>query len=340
MTFTVTYRDRSGAKAEAEIEAAGRAECVAECRARGIAPMEIREGRSGRSSASPKSASQGGAGRAASVSAAPRGGIWKAAILAAVLAVGGGTWWWFAARPGSAPLQAEVPEKAKSDKSVASPRPAARPSVAPAPAAVSNEPPPVAKPDPHENMKMVIGYCGGHRVTNWVAVATNDAASARRKRRFSSGLEEQLSWVFNTEVGDAPPVFLPPLSKWDSRSVGDILAREIVISDDDSERDKQSKRRMVEVKRALKEYIDAGGKAESFIEHYHSFLKQANAQWKDAKRSVIDLYRTERDPNLLKSYIIKVNEGLAEKGIKPITLPKAMCEELGIEAENGNQKEK
>ena len=206
--------------------------------------------------------------------------------------------------------------------------------------AVTNVVPAVTNSDPHENMKMVIGYRGGHRVTNWVAVATNDTASAKRKRRFSSGLEEQLSWIFDTEVGDAPPVFLPPLSKWDSSSVGDILAREIVISDDDSERDKQSKMRMIEVKRALKEYIDAGGKVEGFIEHYHSFLKQANAQWKDAKRSVIDLYRTERDPNLLKSYIIKVNEGLAEKGIKPITLPKAMCEELGIEAENSNQKEK
>ena len=337
MTFTVTYRDKSGAKAEAVIEVAGRAECVAECRARGIAPMAIREGRSGRGSASQKDAFP----RSDGDSAAPlscRSRIIAATLLVAVAI--GGVWWWFAARSGISPSHVEVPEKVRSDKRVVSPRPAAKPSIAHPTAVVSNEVPTGAKPDPHENMKMVIGYRGGHRVTNWVAVATNDAASAKRKRRFSSGLEEQLSWVFNTEVGDAPPVFLPPLSKWDSRSVGDILAREIVISDDDSERDKQSKMRMMEVKRALKEYIDAGGKAEGFIEHYHSFLKQANAQWKDAKRSVIDLYRTERDPNLLKSYIIKVNEGLAEKGIKPITLPKAMCEELGIEAENSNQKEK
>ena len=35
MTFTVTYRSKTGAKAEIEIEAASRAACVAECKARG-----------------------------------------------------------------------------------------------------------------------------------------------------------------------------------------------------------------------------------------------------------------------------------------------------------------
>ena len=46
MTFTVIYREKSGAKAEVEIGAANRSECVAECKARGIAPAGIREGRS------------------------------------------------------------------------------------------------------------------------------------------------------------------------------------------------------------------------------------------------------------------------------------------------------
>ncbi len=43
MTFTVTYRDKSGAKREEALEAASRAECVATCRARGVAPIAIRE---------------------------------------------------------------------------------------------------------------------------------------------------------------------------------------------------------------------------------------------------------------------------------------------------------
>ena len=47
MTFTVTYRDKSGARREEAIEAADRAACVAACRARGILPLAIREGTKG-----------------------------------------------------------------------------------------------------------------------------------------------------------------------------------------------------------------------------------------------------------------------------------------------------
>ena len=45
MTFTVTYRAKDGALREERVEAANRAECVAECRRRGIAPTKIAEGK-------------------------------------------------------------------------------------------------------------------------------------------------------------------------------------------------------------------------------------------------------------------------------------------------------
>ena len=48
MTFAVTYREKSGAKAEVEIEAANRAACFAQCKARGIVPLGVREGRAKR----------------------------------------------------------------------------------------------------------------------------------------------------------------------------------------------------------------------------------------------------------------------------------------------------
>ena len=120
MTFTVTYRGADGALREEAVEAAGRAECFAQCRARGIAPVSVREGarKGGRkNAASPKMATQGGAGRAANVSAAPRGGTWKAAVLAAaVLAVvGGGLWWFLAAREDAHP---PAPKAVKAVKDV------------------------------------------------------------------------------------------------------------------------------------------------------------------------------------------------------------------------------
>ena len=122
MLFTVTCREKDGAKAEVEIEAANRSDCFAQCKARGIVPLGVREGRT----ASLKRATQGGAGRAANVSAAPRGGIWRAAILAAaVLAVAVGLWWWLAARDGQADAREHVPPARgeNSGKRVSSPKP-------------------------------------------------------------------------------------------------------------------------------------------------------------------------------------------------------------------------
>ena len=103
MTFTVTYRGRDGAKREEYIDAANRAECMAECRRRGIAPSSIREGRA---------PLRPGNGSAASQNMA-RSQIGKAAVLAlVVLAVAGGAWWWFAARSANAPHQAGTPKPA------------------------------------------------------------------------------------------------------------------------------------------------------------------------------------------------------------------------------------
>ena len=44
MTFTVTYRGADGAMRAERIEAAGRGECFAQCRARNIAPISVKEG--------------------------------------------------------------------------------------------------------------------------------------------------------------------------------------------------------------------------------------------------------------------------------------------------------
>ena len=98
MTFTVTYRAKDGALREERIEAANRAECVAECRRRGIAPTGIKEGG--------KSRQDGG-------SPSQRRLTGNAAILAAVVlaALAGGVWWW-ATRRGAGDGDATAPRGA------------------------------------------------------------------------------------------------------------------------------------------------------------------------------------------------------------------------------------
>ena len=90
MTFTVTYRGKDGAKCEETVEAASRSDCVAECRRRGIAPTAIREGRSGKSAASPN-------GRARSASARL---VRIVIALVVVILVVAGVWWWLASHSG------------------------------------------------------------------------------------------------------------------------------------------------------------------------------------------------------------------------------------------------
>ena len=108
MTFAYTYRSSDGQRHSAEIEAESRDAAFAKVRGElGIKPIKV-------------TAAEGGAGRAANVSAAPRGGMWRL-VAAAVLfaAVFGGAWWWLAARGGRgaegrdaapAPAPAPAPE--------------------------------------------------------------------------------------------------------------------------------------------------------------------------------------------------------------------------------------
>ena len=85
MLFTYTYRSSDGQRHTAEIEAENRDAAFARVRAElGIKPIKVVavEGESG-------------AGRAANVSAAPRGGVWRLVAAAVLLAaVFGGVVWW------------------------------------------------------------------------------------------------------------------------------------------------------------------------------------------------------------------------------------------------------
>ena len=125
MTFTVTYREKDGTRAEIEIEAANRAACVAACKARGITPTTIREGR------------QDGGSPYGHAGAKPAMRWIVAAVLCVVVL--GGVWWWLGrseAPPPAEPGHVQKPkvEKPKDDKPKAKPS-VSKPAATPAPSA-------------------------------------------------------------------------------------------------------------------------------------------------------------------------------------------------------------
>ena len=134
MTFTVTYRAKDGAKAEVEIEAASRAACVAACKARGVAPLGIREGRaSSRPRAAETAVPHDGRAEARP---SPRRGLYLAVAVLCAAAVGGGLWWWLG-RTDAPPAEKPKDAKPAAAKSVPQPRPVPKKPAAQAPAAAS-----------------------------------------------------------------------------------------------------------------------------------------------------------------------------------------------------------
>ena len=98
MTFTITYRDKTGAKREEALEAASRVKCVAECRKRGISPLSIREG--GHAGRVPLPGGRTKGTKGAKDLNGLKGdscGLQFLAILgtlAFLVILGGGAWWW------------------------------------------------------------------------------------------------------------------------------------------------------------------------------------------------------------------------------------------------------
>ena len=91
------------------------------------------------------------------------------------------------------------------------------------------------------------------------------------------------------------------------------------VRETDSERAAFAKETVDYAKKIFKEYLEKGGEPEGFLEYYHSELKEAYEIRKQAQESVNKIIA--ETPELTGDYIKKVNESLAEKGIKGIVVP-------------------
>ncbi len=310
MTFTVTYRAKDGALREERVDAANRAECLAECRKRGIAPTGIREGKTGKSGKSRMS-----------------GKSWFA-IGAALAIVAGGAWWWFGGR-GAAALPAEAPARPKAEK------PKGRDGERPTPkSALHGKGTPSAKPTANTTTPATndVRYYAGQPVVR-VDTSTNSAgmvverlytADGKRHRVthfpppvFKHASDEYLATLLSTPSGaEMPP--LPDLSRENmEEQFRKSLEDEIEVKPDDPERIKDLKAKVMIVRENMKEMLKEG---RGFAEVLEEARKTANENVEVRSQAVAqyyDLLRKGQDGDA-EELRKKMNEVLVQMGIEEI----------------------
>ena len=337
MTFTVTYRGADGAPKAEAVEAASRAECLAQMKTRGIAPLSVKEGdsvsrrerrgrregwgKNGRAAASAKAmAAEGRVSRAERVDGKVVACVLSVALVALI---GGGVWWWLERSPKTVTL----PEAPKSKALAKEVTPAAAPKPIPVQEAETPKENPnralrqeLAKMTKEERMDYAFKEMQSRKIP--LAPKTN--------RIFRTGIEASMARIFMTQLGDPPPPpFTTAIPLRDEAHLAEILIAHNPVLETDTEAQKASKEMVALAKKEMMDYIRNGGNPEDFLKYYHGKLKEAFEFRRESMKSLIQVSRD--DPSITAEYLDRLNKELADKGIKQIELNEKQRKRLGLE---------
>ena len=313
MNWNVTYKGPDGSQDTIQIEADDRAGVFTELSRRGISALRVEEAR----------------GKPKKASTAKKSSVSPLAIVAGafIVVIVAGLLFLQYSRPQAG--QEVSNNKTGKGKIVdVTPAPSAPAKVAPAqdpkPVQPQEDPERVRRREMFKNMsyeeKMDYLY---DRAKN-----TPLREEPSSNRIFRTGTEQVMDWIFRCEVGDPPPL-LPKMSLLEQAHLAEILVSDNPIKEDDSERAKEAKETVQMVKKEFIGFIKEGGNPDDFLPYYHDQLVQAHEEWKMARKMAIDAIK--QDPDIAAEFLQQVNERLAAKGIKKVTLPPKMLEHYGIE---------
>ncbi len=144
-------------------------------------------------------------------------------------------------------------------------------------------------------------------------------------------IEQLMVSVFSTELGDMPPM-LPAIPAFDEERFEKLINKRHVAEDGDSEEVLISKELVNQVKEELAKFIKEGGTTSGFLSYYVNELDSAFRERETCKEMQMKSMKTD-DPEVAREMYFKINERLAAKGIKPLTLTKRQKAHLGIEEE-------
>jgi hypothetical protein len=344
MTFTVTYREKSGAKAEVEIEAASRAACVVECKVRGIAPVGIREGRA---SSRPRAAETASPhdGRAGARPSSQRGLYVAVAVLCAAV-LGGGLWLWLG-REAPQPTPAEKPAKAKAERPKPPPRPAAKPAVTNAPPVATNRPP-TKEEKRAAQLKAIRDKYGDNIPDNLKATVyflenppQRTFHPARTKAQiFKHQSERRIASLLAVEPG-AFMLRKPTYDDRFDRDFAEALKDPIEMKDDDSQEDRDLKLAVADVKTELGERMAAGEKPSAILNGLTDSLYELGKYKRQLEQ---ELTKIRLDPTYtdadIGDFVKAANTLLQEKGLAPVQMPNLVRRGLSIRMAAANRAKK
>ena len=327
MTFTVTCRGADGALREEAVDAASRAECFAQMRARGIVPVSVKEGASLEERASRPFRSRAKTGpRNAQDARCPSGGgkpqssilnLKSLIILAAVLAAAAGAWLWLASRPAgpevpraaAAPQEAEAAPASRGGARPGDPRrPAARGRTfraqGAAKVATNAVPPEIGSADvflePKIRGRLIeISPPPGMIFTNAFENFIADILTAKPGERF-----------LEVEVGD-----------WFDEAFVEALKSPTGVLPDDSEAVAATKTAVAEARASIAEHVRAGGSPREVVLEARAELNKI-ADYRDRlQEGFHGLLLQEDDPEILRMYVTEANDMLKEYGALPLDAP-------------------
>ena len=320
MTFTVTYRGADGALREEAVEAASRGECFAQCKARGIVPVSVKEGaRKGRRQ-------DGGApfGRAGA-RPSPKRKLFTIHfyLLVAIAALAAIAWWWLAARedarpPELAPVKAKPAEKPKA-------KPMAVPATNSAPRLVRHRKPKTvpkltadvgAPPDlpMFEEAPRRYGEINGSNI--WP------------RALFKTREENMIAGLITAKPGTR--IVLNGFLPGEEERLLASLDIPVEFEDIDTPQERRVKEYMIQVKADLKAAIAKGEKITDIIQDMRNELN-SYANYRDKLRMAHHLAMKEGTPKEAEEFRQEANRMLEEYGMDPIPIRSTQRARLGLD---------
>ena len=307
MKYKVRYRCGNGGMSYVTVDAADRTRCVAECRRRGITPMDIQVVANG-----------GRDGRPGPLLS------WRGAAIAALIISVVGTFMWMLtvnwdAKPRGAIGTAGriIPDSGGKTVKTDGPRKTTTRVVASAPAVPSSRP----------TMADVT-------VSSGSATPAHKAEETDRPLPvsvFGSGVEQVLSMVFNCEIGTLPPP-LPVISDAESRKIWDILKSRIEVMEKDDDKTAAAKEMIDFAKKEMSAFMEQGGDPDKFLKFYHGELRRAH-ELREMFRRELEKAIDEKPDEAADMYRA-MNEALAKDGIRGLDLDDEDRERIGLGGED------